>query len=65
MINTLARVTRRERMLTIYDQLNPTYVKFYRREEVVEMLESAGFGDVELHHRRGYSWTAIGTRIAT
>lgn len=64
LVNTLARVTRRERMLTIYDQLNPSYVKYYRRNEVAEMLERAGFVDVELHHRRGYSWTASGTRPA-
>ncbi len=62
LVNTLARVTRRERMLTIYDQLNPSYVKYYKRDEVAEMLERAGFRDVQLHHRRGYSWTAIGTR---
>jgi len=62
LVNTLARVTRRERMLTIYDQLNPSYVKYYRRNEVTEMLERAGFRDIQLHHRRGYSWTAIGTR---
>ena len=62
LLNTLARVTRRERLLTIYDQLNPSYVKYYRRNEVAEMLERAGFVDVELHHRRGYSWTASGTK---
>jgi SAM-dependent methyltransferase len=65
LVNTLARVTRRERMLTIYDQLNPSYVKYYRRDEVAGLLENAGFGDVELHHRRGYSWTARGTKLAS
>ncbi|MFP8878636.1 MAG: class I SAM-dependent methyltransferase [Myxococcota bacterium] len=64
LVNTLARLTRRERVLTIYDQLNPSYVKYYRRSEVADMLERAGFADVELYHRRAYSWTATGTRPA-
>lgn len=62
LVNTLSRVSRRERMLTIYDQLNPSYVKYHRRDEVIALLEDAGFGAVKLHHRRGYSWTAVGTK---
>jgi SAM-dependent methyltransferase len=64
MLHTLSRVSRDKRRLTIYDQLNPTYAKYYRGEEVREMLERAGFRDVRLHHRRGYSWTALGVRPA-
>jgi SAM-dependent methyltransferase len=62
MLHTLSRVSRDKRKLTIYDQLNPTYAKYYRGEEVREMLERAGFCDVRLHHRRGYSWTALGVK---
>ena len=64
MRNTLARVSRDKRKLTIYDQLNPTYAKYYREGEVRELLERAGFEEVRLHHRRGYSWSAVGTRPA-
>jgi SAM-dependent methyltransferase len=64
MLHTLSRVSRDKRKLTIYDQLNPTYAKYYRGEEVREMLERAGFRDVRLHHRRGYSWTALGVKPA-
>lgn len=64
MRNTLARVSRDKRKLTIYDQLNPTYAKYYRRDELQALLERAGFEDVRLHHRRGYSWSAAGTRPA-
>lgn len=60
MRNTLARVSRDKRRLTIYDQLNPSYARYHRRQEVQQMLEQAGFTDVRLHHRRGYSWTASG-----
>jgi SAM-dependent methyltransferase len=59
---TLARTTRDVRKVTIYDQLNPTYVRYHRRHEVEALLTSAGFTDVQLHHRRGYSWSAVGTK---
>jgi SAM-dependent methyltransferase len=64
MRNTLSRVSREHRKLTIYDQLNPTYAKYYRCDELKGMLEGAGFRDVRLHHRRGYSWTAVAERPA-
>lgn len=54
--------SREKRQLVIYDQLNPAYAKYYRREEARRLLEDAGFRDVRLHHRHGYSWTVIGTR---
>jgi hypothetical protein len=62
MRHTLGRVSRSARRLTIYDQLNPTYAKYYRGEEVRSLLEEAGFRGVRLHHRRGYSWSATGEK---
>ena len=59
-LNVLAKFDRPVRRVVIYDQLNPTYVKWYTREEVEELLTSCGFVDVELYHRHGYSWTALG-----
>jgi SAM-dependent methyltransferase len=59
---TLARLSPEKRHLTIYDQLNPSFVRFFREAEVRAMLEQAGFRDVRLYHRRGYSWTALGVR---
>lgn len=50
------------RYLTVFDQLNPRHSKYYRRAEVEALLEDAGFVDVELFHRHGYSWTAIGRK---
>ena len=58
MRDTLRRVSRETRKLTIYDQLNPRYARYYRGGEVEDMLTAAGFHDVQLFHRRGYSWTA-------
>ena len=58
----LARTTRDVRKVTIYDQLNSTYVRYHRQQEVEALLADAGFTDIHLHHRRGYSWSAIGTK---
>jgi hypothetical protein len=52
----------RHYFLTIFDQLNPAYAKYYRREEALELMEKAGFADVRLYHRHGYSWTVVGSR---
>lgn len=47
--------------LNIYDQLNPTIAEYWTRDEVERLMRDAGFKDVKLHHRHGYSWTATGT----
>lgn len=61
-VHVLGKLDRGKRRLVIVDQLLPAYAKYYARAEVLDLLESAGFEDVQLYHRRGYSWTAIGTR---
>jgi SAM-dependent methyltransferase len=58
----LLKLSPRQQVLTIYDQLNPAYAKYYRRTEVEELLAAAGFEQVALHHRHGYSWTALAVR---
>jgi SAM-dependent methyltransferase len=63
-LNVLAPMSKDKRYLVIYDQLNPTWAKYYSRQEAISLLEAAGFVDVRAYHRRGYSWTAIGTRPA-
>lgn len=64
LLNVFARVSRTHRRLTLYDQLNPRYVRYYRRDELTLLLTRCGFRDVRLHDRRGYSWTAVATRPA-
>lgn len=58
----LAKYPYKHLFLTIFDQLNPAYAKYYRRQEAFDLLNAAGFVDIELHHRHGYSWTAVGTK---
>jgi SAM-dependent methyltransferase len=49
-------------VLNIYDQLNPKIAYYWTREEIGGLMEGAGFEDLKLHHRHGYSWTAFGRR---
>ncbi len=58
--NVLAPLSFRALTLNVYDQLNPTIARYWRREEVEALMHAAGFHDVRLHHRHRYSWTAVG-----
>jgi SAM-dependent methyltransferase len=62
MRNVLARFPRSVRRLTIYDQLNPAYAKYYSKHEAELLLARAGFADVSSWHRHGYSWSVVGQK---
>ncbi|MEZ4528173.1 MAG: class I SAM-dependent methyltransferase [Desulfobacterales bacterium] len=47
------------RKLVIYDQLNPSSVKYYYKEELKKLLEECGFTDIRMHHRLNYSWSVL------
>jgi SAM-dependent methyltransferase len=51
--------------LVIYDQLKPAYAKYYRREEVHDLFARAGYADITLYHRHGYSWAVRARRPET
>jgi SAM-dependent methyltransferase len=55
-------MTAHKRRLVIYDQLNPTYAKYHKKYEAIELLEKAGFENIQTHHRHGYSWCVKGTK---
>ncbi len=65
MNDVLGRLPRQVRRLTIYDQLNPAYARYYAQDEARRLLEDVGFVDVRTWHRHGYSWSVVGTRPAT
>jgi hypothetical protein len=57
----LGKFDRRTRRLVIYDQIHPSYAKYYSETEARKLFEDAGFRDVTLYHRHGYSWSVMGT----
>ena len=62
MRNVIDRYGWRHRFLTIFDQLNPAYAKYYTEDEARCLLTDAGFVNVRLHNRHGYSWVIVGER---
>ena len=46
--------------VNIYGQLNLSIAKYWTRQQVEQLMSDAGFHDLKLHHRHGYSWTATG-----
>ncbi len=55
--NYFLKLDRYTRRIVIHDQLNPRYVKFYRKDELETLLETCGFRNIKMHHRMGYSWS--------
>ena len=47
----------------IFDQLNPAYAKYYKKNEIEKELLDAGFVNLKFYHRHGYSWTVVGENI--
>ncbi|MCK5247821.1 methyltransferase domain-containing protein [Candidatus Bipolaricaulota bacterium] len=62
MENVLWSLSPAKRRLMIYDQLNPSFSRYYRKDEAISLLEEAGFRDVQAHHRHGYSWSVVGRK---
>ena len=62
MTNVIGRFSWSKRFLVIYDQLNPAIARYYTQAEAKALLVDAGFVEVGLHHRHGYSWTVVGTK---
>lgn len=62
MRNVIGRMAPDKRRLIIFDQLNPEYAKYYSGAEAEALLARAGFSDIRLHRRHGYSWSVVGTK---
>ncbi len=63
MLSVIQKMSPEKRRLIIYDQLNPSYAKYYTQGEAKKLLLDGKFSNVRTHHRHGYSWTVIGTKL--
>ena len=59
MINVLKKCSFEKRKYIIFDQLNPSYSKYYTKRDVETLLTKSGFKKFEIFNRHQYSWTAI------
>ncbi len=57
--NHIAKLNEQRRTMTIYDQLNPTYAKYYKKQEVLDLFNKHEFKNIQMYHRHGYSWTVV------
>ena len=46
----------------IFDQLNPSYAKYYTKKEAYNLFKKAGFKDITVSSRHNYSWVLIGKK---
>ncbi|NIY75419.1 class I SAM-dependent methyltransferase [Thalassospira sp. HF15] len=62
MRRVFGKVSYSKKHLIVFDQLNPQWAKYYRKQEAIDLLKRNGFVDVFAHHRHGYSWTVVGKK---
>lgn len=58
-IGMFNKLSFKNRTYVIFDQLNPSYAKYFSKKELEKELHNAGFKIELLNHRLGYSYTAI------
>ncbi len=46
----------------VYDHMIPRIARYYRKDEAIELLESAGLENVEAHWVNEMSWTVLGVK---
>jgi SAM-dependent methyltransferase len=63
--NVFLRFGAAERKVVILDQLNPEWTHYYRHHEAEQLLADSGFSQIQSYHRRNYSWTVTGQKLAT
>ena len=58
-IGMFNKLSFKNRTYVIFDQLNPTYAKYFSKKELERDLHDAGFKIEILNHRLNYSYTVI------
>ena len=59
LLNVFAKCSFSKRNYIIFDQLNPSFSKYFKKEEISQLMKISGFKEVKLHRRHKYSWTII------
>ena len=57
--NVFSKCSFKKREEIIFDQLNPSFAKYFKKEELEALLKTSGFKKIEIHNRHNYSWTAV------
>jgi len=46
----------------VFDQLLPEIANYWKKEEVLSLLEGKGLKDIKILHTNSNSWTALGIK---
>ena len=60
--NNFKKLSFEKRSYVIFDQLNPSYAKYYKKEECLKLFKSSGFKKISIFSRDNYSWVVIGKK---
>ena len=58
-LNVINKWTEQTKVLTIYDQLNPKYAKYYKRQKILDEMKQADFEKIQIYHWHCYSWSVV------
>ena len=59
MLEVFGKCSFEKRNYIIFDQLNPSFSKYFKKQELITLLKEAGFKKINITNRHGYSWLAI------
>lgn len=57
--NLFSKCSRKHKKYIVFDQLNPLYAKYYKKNEAIGLVSQFGLELVSIYHRNLYSWTLI------
>jgi len=57
--NNFSKCSREHKKFIIFDQINPLYSKYYKKNEAIDLISQFGLELVSIYHRHSYSWTLI------
>lgn len=60
--NVFSKCGFKKRKYIIFDQLNPTFSKYYTKNECYDLFERHGFKKIKLKHYNNYSWVVVGQK---
>ena len=61
-LNVFNKCDFNKRNYIIFDQLNPSYSKYFKKKELVNLFKDSGFKKINLFNRHNYSWLVIGEK---
>ena len=59
MLEVFGKCSFEKRNYIIFDQLNPSFSKYFKKKEIFEVMKKSGFKKIKMYRRHNYSWTII------